>query len=673
MNARRSLTARVASVAGAVALSVSALAAIGVATATSASAAPVNENFAGYGGASLPIYAQVSLTPDVTQPASVKPGGAYTMGVAGSSQVIPTAESGQTVISASGIQTIMPVPTNATYTAGTLSTGLQWTFTPASGPATSGTFALTYCTANNGTTCTATPTSATFLGPNTAPYFEASTGSATFAAGGTLVLPAFSAGFTATGPLGSSIQPTISEFDTTANLVGPLTVALAAYPSVVFSSPAGSPPAYLFQPLADTTIATPIVTAVLPNSGPVAGGTTVTIHGSELGSATSVLFGANPATSVSSLTANSVTAVAPAGAAGPVDVRVISPNGETGIVPGDLFTYTNGPIVNKVWPNTSAPAGGGTVTITGQQLTGATAVDFGSTPATHFTVNSATSITATAPAGTGVVDVTVTNPTGTSVTSSQDHFNYQAGYTLAASDGGVFAYGSTPFVGSAGNLVLNQPVVGTAPTADNSGYWLAASDGGVFNYGDANFYGSAGNLTLNKPVVGIAATPDNFGYWLVASDGGVFSYGDALFHGSTGGMTLNKPIVAIASTPDGGGYWLIASDGGVFAYGDATFYGSMGGQHLNKPVVGGASSPDGKGYWLVASDGGVFSFGDAAFYGSTGSLTLNKPVVGMATSPDGAGYYLAASDGGVFAFPDAVFYGSHGGAPLNKPVVGISS
>ena len=49
------------------------------------------------------------------------------------------------------------------------------------------------------------------------------------------------------------------------------------------------------------------------------------------------------------------------------------------------------------------------MTITGQQLTSASAVHFGSTPATAFNVNSATSITATAPAGTGVVDVTVTN------------------------------------------------------------------------------------------------------------------------------------------------------------------------------------------------------------------------------------------------------------------------
>ena len=62
------------------------------------------------------------------------------------------------------------------------------------------------------------------------------------------------------------------------------------------------------------------------------------------------------------------------------------------------------------------------MTITGTGFTGATAVDFGTTPATSFTVVSDTTITADSPAGTGTVDVTVTTPGGTSATSSADQF-----------------------------------------------------------------------------------------------------------------------------------------------------------------------------------------------------------------------------------------------------------
>jgi hypothetical protein len=45
-----------------------------------------------------------------------------------------------------------------------------------------------------------------------------------------------------------------------------------------------------------------------------------------------------------------------------------------------------------------------------------------------------------------------------------------------------------------------------APTPDGGGYWMVASDGGIFAFGDAGFYGSAGNLVLNEPIVGMAAT-----------------------------------------------------------------------------------------------------------------------------------------------------------------------
>ena len=75
---------------------------------------------------------------------------------------------------------------------------------------------------------------------------------------------------------------------------------------------------------------------------------------------------------------------------------------------------------------TAGPTTGGTsFTITGTNLTGASSVSFGGTAAASYTVNSATSITVTAPAhATGLVDVTVTTPNGTSATSSDDQFTF---------------------------------------------------------------------------------------------------------------------------------------------------------------------------------------------------------------------------------------------------------
>jgi photosystem II stability/assembly factor-like uncharacterized protein len=247
------------------------------------------------------------------------------------------------------------------------------------------------------------------------------------------------------------------------------------------------------------------------------------------------------------------------------------------------------------------------------------------------------------------------------------------GYWLVATDGGIFSFGDASFQGSTGNIRLNQPIVGMAPSASGLGYWLVARDGGIFSFGDAAFQGSTGNIRLNQPIVGMAPTPTGAGYWLVASDGGIFSFGDAEFLGSTGNIKLTSPIVGMTSTPSGRGYWMVARDGGIFAFGDAKFSGSAGGKPVSSPIVAMATTPTGAGYWLAAADGQVFSFGDAKSQGAANGNHLTKPIVGMAATPTGAGYWLVASDGGIFAFGDAAFYGSTGAIKLNQPIVGMTN
>ena len=84
------------------------------------------------------------------------------------------------------------------------------------------------------------------------------------------------------------------------------------------------------------------------------------------------------------------------------------------------------PAVTGISPASGPQAGGTSVTITGTGLTGATAVYFGTVPATGFTVNSATQVTATAPAAAsaGTVNVTVTTPGGTSPASTASQYTY---------------------------------------------------------------------------------------------------------------------------------------------------------------------------------------------------------------------------------------------------------
>ncbi|HEY1530501.1 MAG TPA: IPT/TIG domain-containing protein [Galbitalea sp.] len=90
---------------------------------------------------------------------------------------------------------------------------------------------------------------------------------------------------------------------------------------------------------------------------------------------------------------------------------------------GFVTITSPGLTVTSVSPATVEQGTSSSVTITGTGFTGATAVDFGPTPAASFTVVSDTSITAVVPTAlaVGTVDTTVVAPDGTSETSAADH------------------------------------------------------------------------------------------------------------------------------------------------------------------------------------------------------------------------------------------------------------
>ncbi|MCL6644456.1 MAG: IPT/TIG domain-containing protein [Dehalococcoidia bacterium] len=90
------------------------------------------------------------------------------------------------------------------------------------------------------------------------------------------------------------------------------------------------------------------------------------------------------------------------------------------------------PVITSVVPGAGPVTGGQTVTINGQNFTGATSVTFGGTPCTSFTVVSATQITCvTPPHAAGVVEVVVTTPVGSNVTTgTENDYIYTTGPTV---------------------------------------------------------------------------------------------------------------------------------------------------------------------------------------------------------------------------------------------------
>jgi uncharacterized membrane protein len=277
-------------------------------------------------------------------------------------------------------------------------------------------------------------------------------------------------------------------------------------------------------------ITQPDITNVSPDLGPATGGTQVTITGAGLSGATAVDFGST-AVSVTADSATSVTANSPPGAAGVVDVTVVTPSGTSTDSYNDQFTYTGTPVVSSISPNSGPVAGGTTVTISGTNFGGISSVMIGGVAATDLTYISSTSITAVTPAeSAGPAAVTVTTTYGASNAST---FTYEGVPTISSivSAGLSTATGSTTggtvvtitgtnfvtsdgttavsFGGSAGNnvtIVSATQIKVSSPTSPLSGNGTGAV---TVMVSDAGGTSSGTRTTANTFTYGLAPTITN--------------------------------------------------------------------------------------------------------------------------------------------------------------------
>jgi len=180
----------------------------------------------------------------------------------------------------------------------------------------------------------------------------------------------------------------------------------------------GTDLAALLAAWGQTPWAQPTLAAVAPTTGPAAGGTLITLTGTNLLGATGVTVGGVAATSVQVVNSTTVTAITPAGTAGLKAVSVTTAGGTATLVSG--FTYLPPPpTLVSVAPTTGPAAGGTLITLTGTNLLGATSVTVGGVAATSVTVVSSSTVTAVTPAGTvGAKTVAVTTPSGTASLAS---------------------------------------------------------------------------------------------------------------------------------------------------------------------------------------------------------------------------------------------------------------
>ena len=173
----------------------------------------------------------------------------------------------------------------------------------------------------------------------------------------------------------------------------------------------------------------PALGSATPAFGPITGGTRVTLFGTNFTESedTQVTFDGRPATNVTVVSPFVLTAVAPAHAAGAVNVRVTNRNGAVAL--GQGFTYyTTGTTVtalklNSLFPTFGSVRGGTTVTLLGENLTPETQVTFDGRAATVTYVNPGV-LRAVTPFAPSALKADVIVKQGTASATSAGAFSY---------------------------------------------------------------------------------------------------------------------------------------------------------------------------------------------------------------------------------------------------------
>lgn len=208
------------------------------------------------------------------------------------------------------------------------------------------------------------------------------------------------------------------------------------------------------------TTSTPVIYSTSPETGPIAGGGSVTLTGINLGNASAVTFGGTSA-AITAQTSTTLTVTAPARAAGEVDIVVTNPNG-SGTSLG-AYRYFSAPTATSLSVSSGTTAGGTTVVISGTNLapndvqdSSWITVSFGGAAATVWLPGTTSVQVTTPPRPAGTVDVVVTTPGGSSTLAGAFTFVAPASSGGGAGGGGGGGGSSSASADSGGGGALQE-------------------------------------------------------------------------------------------------------------------------------------------------------------------------------------------------------------------------
>lgn len=199
----------------------------------------------------------------------------------------------------------------------------------------------------------------------------------------------------------------------------------------------------LYSGFIEVLPAAPTVGNAAPQAGATAGGTAVTINGTNYTGTPIVLFGDVPGTNVNVVSPTQLTVTSPAHAAGNVDIVVQTSGGEEArLTNGFSFGDATQPSLVSIFPANGSTTGGGAIALTGTNFVNGLSVKFDSTLASSVTFVSSTELIVITPAlAAGTHDVTVINPGALQLSST-----LAGAYTAVASAAPIVSSSNKPNV-----------------------------------------------------------------------------------------------------------------------------------------------------------------------------------------------------------------------------------
>lgn len=265
----------------------------------------------------------------------------------------------------------------------------------------------------------------------------------------------------------------------------------------------------------------PTITNLTPSVGSTAGGTSVTITGTNFVTGAVVHIGDALATGVTVDSATQITCTAPAGDSGSVDVIVQNPDGQL-VESVDGFDYEGAPTVTGIFPTAGNDQGGTVLTLNGSNFETGLSVVIGGVSATVSSVTDTTIICTTAIGPVGAQTVRVTNPLGLFTDFNSFTYTTTANPTITA---------VSPNTGSTTG--------GDEITITGTNF----QDGASVLFGPAGLGLSAASVTVDSPTQIRATTPT-----LVAG-----SFAIQVNNPDGTGVTNPASFTFAAPTPSGGG------------------------------------------------------------------------------------------------------------------------